>query len=1434
MKQRNTFNLYLARTAVMLSGARRVAMLLLLTLLTTATAWADNLTLTEDTEETEGTAARWYVNMPSGRNSNTLTLTDATITSFKVYDDGGKEGYYSNCDSYLTLTAPEGYLLVLSGTVMLGWNWDYLTVYDGTTTEKRIGKEKYGNDSDSGEDIGSLCSSGNSITLYFNSSWSSYGLDLTVRLIRIDNAISASTITMTQDIYGYTGSPIVPSYTVKDVNGNTLVKGTHYTETFSSETVQDKGAYTLTITGISPYVGSKSVSFAVVDNPLSGAGTSENPYLISSAGDWTTFATLVNDGTAYYDKFIKLNADNITVSEMVGASGHPFRGTFLGYGKTIELNINDWQDGTALFRDISGATIKDLTVAGSISGGDYCAALVGSADNATTNLIENVTVTATIQGNDCGGILGNAWKSITTLRDCVFAGTIYNGSTKLFWCRAVSGYNPTLINCVEKKTATDTYYLYNDPATTGSTSTHVTQIFPYDPQNPAPDGLVKTITAADGLQYYIPVNVSYVTGSADAAAISYTLKAGEDIILTEGTDYTVSVKNSADEPVSLTDATLPSDNYTFTFTGKEGSSCSGSQSIVIRLIEGKGTESNPYKIGSAADWDQFTYIVNGENGMTKNMAAWAVMTDDVPNAQERANGITGVSTNVNEYCSYSGTFNGAGHKLTVSYGTADNRVETVAPFIALSGGTIKFLHVDGHIFINSIAGGIICFGIDSNLISCRSSVSINTNNNGNSVIGGIAYQVRTNSNSVSNNISNCLFDGELTGTAKASCFVYDNRNSLNIENCLAAPQNIAIGDKALSTYVSTHGSSATDNITNSYYKLSGTYQAGNLQGTEVTTNAETLAELLGSSWMVDESGNVVPITDPHNLLSVHVSLPKALFWTGEAIALSYTVTDFDQNTLTKGTHFTASITKGGQTVSEVKDEGDYVLTLTAIDGSGYTGTKAISFNVGDGLAKDSEGNYYVEMVNKDTKEIRPKGRTTGFVFSIRNAGYPNRYPGTCDDKLIIDAPGYKMEINGTHYSGHGSTTPCINQYFEIYDGSWETGLTPAYTSSKSFYDQYAVSYNTQNDKALIRFYKDNSDNSSGTYLLNVKLTIITYNITYNLNGGTAGEGSYFTTYTVEQELTLPEPSREGYVFDGWYDNENFTGEPIATIKKGTTGNKTLYAHWIKNINDDDITVEDISNVVYTGKAVTPVTIKHGETTLTLNTDFTVTSSGDDCINVGDYTATIKGIGNYFGEFTKTFTVVAKSLSADDITIAAIADQTYTGSAFTPAVTVKHGETDIADQCDFTYSDNTNAGTATVTVTAKTAGNYSGEIKTTFNIVAKTVSTLTITLSATEYVYDGQAKEPAVSSVKVGDTVIPASEYTVAYENNTNAGTATVKIVDKDGGNYTVSGSTTFEIVLMGDANRDKKVNVADIVKLVNDNAPQSDIDEVVKIIMQNK
>ena len=70
---------------------------------------------------------------------------------------------------------------------------------------------------------------------------------------------------------------------------------------------------------------------------------------------------------------------------------------------------------------------------------------------------------------------------------------------------------------------------------------------------------------------------------------------------------------------------------------------------------------------------------------------------------------------------------------------------------------------------------------------------------------------------------------------------------------------------------------------------------------------------------------------------------------------------------------------------------------------------------------------------------------------------------------------------------------------------------------------------------------------------------------------------------------------------------------------------------------------------------------------------------------------------------------------------------------------------------------------------------------------------TITLATTTYTYDGTAKEPAVSSVVNGMVPIAESEYSVEYSDNTNAGTATVTITDKDGGAYIIFGSTTFTI-----------------------------------------
>ena len=96
-------------------------------------------------------------------------------------------------------------------------------------------------------------------------------------------------------------------------------------------------------------------------------------------------------------------------------------------------------------------------------------------------------------------------------------------------------------------------------------------------------------------------------------------------------------------------------------------------------------------------------------------------------------------------------------------------------------------------------------------------------------------------------------------------------------------------------------------------------------------------------------------------------------------------------------------------------------------------------------------------------------------------------------------------------------------------------------------------------------------------------------------------------------------------------------------------------------------------------------------------------------------------------------VVTYTKNLQDAWIQSIADQTYTGSAITPTVTVKDGETTLTLNTDYTvaYSNNVNTGTATVTVTG--TGNYSGTATANFTIVAdKSALNTAITEAETYY------------------------------------------------------------------------------------------------------
>ncbi|MCL2629063.1 MAG: InlB B-repeat-containing protein [Oscillospiraceae bacterium] len=86
-----------------------------------------------------------------------------------------------------------------------------------------------------------------------------------------------------------------------------------------------------------------------------------------------------------------------------------------------------------------------------------------------------------------------------------------------------------------------------------------------------------------------------------------------------------------------------------------------------------------------------------------------------------------------------------------------------------------------------------------------------------------------------------------------------------------------------------------------------------------------------------------------------------------------------------------------------------------------------------------------------------------------------------------------------------------------------------------------------------------------------KWTPNTYTIAYNLDGGTQQAGTW-SLYTFGTAFALPTaPTKDGFVFDGWYDNVGLTGSAVTTISATDTGNKEFWVKWRALSSAADIT-----------------------------------------------------------------------------------------------------------------------------------------------------------------------------------------------------------------------------------------------------------------------
>ncbi len=138
---------------------------------------------------------------------------------------------------------------------------------------------------------------------------------------------------------------------------------------------------------------------------------------------------------------------------------------------------------------------------------------------------------------------------------------------------------------------------------------------------------------------------------------------------------------------------------------------------------------------------------------------------------------------------------------------------------------------------------------------------------------------------------------------------------------------------------------------------------------------------------------------------------------------------------------------------------------------------------------------------------------------------------------------------------------------------------------------------------------------------------------------------------------------------------------------------------------------------------------------------------------------------------------------------------YTGSSIEPKVEkVVCNGIKLIEGLNYTvsYEDNIDAGDNTAKVKVTGSTRFSGTAVKTFSISDDAISGSMVTLSASEFEYNGSSRKPTVTVIKDGSTLRENTDYSVSYSDDTvNAGTKTVTVKGK--GSFAGTVQKTYEI-----------------------------------------
>jgi len=298
--------------------------------------------------------------------------------------------------------------------------------------------------------------------------------------------------------------------------------------------------------------------------------------------------------------------------------------------------------------------------------------------------------------------------------------------------------------------------------------------------------------------------------------------------------------------------------------------------------------------------------------------------------------------------------------------------------------------------------------------------------------------------------------------------------------------------------------------------------------------------------------------------------------------ITYTVS-FDGNTNT-----------GGSTENQVFTyDTPQNLTLNGFTKTGYSFTEWNTSSDGNGTPySDGDSVNNLSTTNTGIIELFAEWEINTYLISYEldngtnDAANPGTYTVESEDIILADATkngysfigwyadaGFNQQVTSIPQGSTGDTTLYANfspiTYSIKYelDGGTNDIVNPSTYNIES--ENIVLADATKKGYTFVGWYADAGFNqqvtsipngSTGDTTLYANFNIITYTISYELDGGT-NDVVNPGTYTVEYEnIVLADATKKGYTFEGWYADAGFN-QQVTSIPQGSMGDTTLYANF---------------------------------------------------------------------------------------------------------------------------------------------------------------------------------------------------------------------------------------------------------------------------------